>query len=241
MSYSDKHLFFDLDRTLWDFEKNSQIALKKIFELYKLDEFIPNFYKFYYTYKNINAELWVKYGAGKISKEELRNARFYRTLKKFKKDDKVLSDKIGTAYIEISPTQKNLFPNTIEVLTELKKEGYRLHIITNGFKEVQYIKLTNCGLIDLFEVIVCSEEVGKNKPNPEVFNYAMQLANADSSKSVMIGDDLKVDILGASNVGMQTILFDPDKKYRKAKGDYVIKNLNEIPSILPWIFRSSSF
>ncbi len=148
-----------------------------------------------------------------------------------------MSDKISTAYIEISPTQKNLFPNTIEILTELKKEGYRLHIITNGFKEVQYIKLTNCGLIDFFEVIVCSEEVGKNKPNPEVFQHAMKLANAEAYKSVMIGDDLKVDILGASNVGMHTILFDPEKKYRKAKGDFIIKNINEIPLLLPWLFK----
>ena len=237
MSNQERHLFFDLDRTLWDFETNSKIALKKLFELYNLNEFIPNFYKFYYTYKNINAELWVKYGAGKITKEELRNVRFYKTLKKFKIDDVQLSDKLSTGYIEISPNQKNLFPNTLETLKELKAEGYKLHIITNGFKEVQYIKLSNCGLIDFFDVIVCSEEVGKNKPNPDVFHHAMRLANAEASKSVMIGDDLKVDILGASNVGMYTILFDPESKYRKAKGDYTIHDLKEIPNLLPFIYR----
>lgn len=237
MSNQERHLFFDLDRTLWDFETNSKIALKKLFELYNLNEFIPNFYKFYYNYKNINAELWVKYGAGKITKEELRNVRFYKTLKKFKIDDAQLSDKLSTGYIEISPNQKNLFPNTLETLKELKAEGYKLHIITNGFKEVQYIKLSNCGLIDFFDVIVCSEEVGKNKPNPDVFLHAMKLANAEASKSVMIGDDLKVDILGASNVGMYTILFDPESKYRKAKGDYTIQDLKEIPNLLPFIYR----
>ena len=232
-----RHLFFDLDRTLWDFETNSKTALKQLFVLYQLNQFIPNFYKFYYTYKNINADLWVKYGAGKITKEELRNLRFDKTLKKFKIDDIELANKISTGYIELSPNQKQLFPFAIETLEELKAEGYLMHIITNGFKEVQYIKLTNCGLIDFFDVIVCSEEVGKNKPNPEVFHFAMNKANALPQNSVMIGDDLQVDILGASNVGMHTILFDPEKKYRKAKGDFTIKQLNEIPSVLPWIFR----
>ena len=237
MSYNDRHLFFDLDRTIWDFETNSKVALKKLYEIHSLASFIPNFYKFYYSYKNINADLWVKYGAGKITKEELRNTRFYKTLKKFQKDDIELSEKLSSSYIELSPLQKTLFPNTLETLKSLKEEGYNLHIITNGFKEVQYIKLTNCGLIDFFDVIVCSEEVGKNKPNPEVFQFAMNQAKAEPSKSVMIGDDLRVDILGASNVGMRTILFDPDKKYRKAKGDYTIQNLNEIPSLLPFIYR----
>jgi len=237
LNIEDRHLFFDLDRTLWDFETNSKHALKEIFEVFNLGEFIPHFYKFYYTYKNVNNELWVKYGKGKITKEELRNSRFFKTLKKFNVENLELSNKLSTAYIELSPIQKVLFPNAVSVLGSLKDEGYQLHIITNGFKEVQYIKLANCGLIDFFDVIVCSEEVGKNKPNPEVFQHALRLANALPSQSVMIGDDLQVDILGASNVGMHTILFDPDKKYRKAKGDYTIQNLNEIPSILPWIYR----
>jgi putative hydrolase of the HAD superfamily len=113
-----------------------------------------------------------------------------------------------------------------------------MHIITNGFKEVQHRKLKNCGFTDFFDVIVCSEEIGKNKPEPEVFHHAMEKAGASPSKSVMIGDDFQVDIIGANNAGMRTILFDPDDRYRRRKGDYHIKSLNEIPGILPWVFRS---
>lgn len=231
------HLFFDLDRTLWDFEKNSQQALRILFDELGLKTRIGNFYDFYHKYKNVNAELWVQYGKGKITKEELRTTRFEKTLIKFQIQDESLNSALNHGYIEISPKQTNVFPYAHDTLKALKADGFNLHIITNGFKEVQYLKLNNCGFESFFDVIVCSEEIGKNKPAPEVFHHAMQKAGASPSKSVMIGDDLHVDYLGALNAGMHAILFDPEKVRRQRKGDFHIHSLQQIPEILPWILK----
>jgi putative hydrolase of the HAD superfamily len=112
-----------------------------------------------------------------------------------------------------------------------------MHIITNGFKEVQYIKLENSGLDPYFDVILCSEEVGHNKPSLQIFQYALKKAGAKASDSVMIGDDFEVDIIGALNAGMQGILFDPDDRYSNYQDSMRIKQLNELTDLLPWVFR----
>ena len=155
----DFHLFFDIDRTLWDFDKNSQQALRILYDELEIQERIGNFYDFYHKYKNVNADLWVAYGRGKITKDELRNTRFEKTLKKFGIEDEELNQALSDGYIEISPNQTNIFPYAIETLSELKKDGFNMHIITNGFKEVQHRKLKNCGFTHFFDVIVCSEEM----------------------------------------------------------------------------------
>ena len=160
---TSSHLFFDLDRTLWDFEKNSQQALRILYADLNIQDKIGNFYDFYHKYKNINSDLWIAYGRGKITKDELRNTRFEKTLYKFGIVDEVLNQALNNGYIDISPDQTHIFPFAIETLTELKKDGFNLHIITNGFKEVQHRKLKNCGFDAFFDVIVCSEEIGKNK------------------------------------------------------------------------------
>ena len=230
-----KHIFFDLDRTLWDFEKNSQHALKLLFSKYQLNKYVNQFYDFFYTYKRINADLWVKYGKGKISKEELRAVRFEKTLEKFNCFDKELAEQLSNDYIETSPNLKKLFPHTHNVLENLKSEGYNLHIITNGFREVQIKKLTNCELIHYFDIIVSSEDIGFNKPDSRIFNHALNLAEAKAAESLMVGDDLNVDVNGAANVGMHAFLFDPEKRYRKVRGFQVVNDLLEIPSLVPFI------
>jgi putative hydrolase of the HAD superfamily len=236
---SQHHLFFDLDRTLWDFEKNSQQALKILFSDFELNNKIKNFYDFLHAYKHINNDLWVAYGKKKITKEELRNLRFERALAKFDIIDSKLTEELNNGYIEISPNQTNIFPHAIETLTYLQNQGYNMHIITNGFKEVQYRKIKNCGFEPFFDVIVCSEEVGVNKPEAAVFHHAIQRASAHISKCVMIGDDLLVDFHGAQNAGMKAILFDPQKHRRQRKGDFHVQSLNQIPIVLPWVFRDN--
>jgi putative hydrolase of the HAD superfamily len=230
-----KHLFFDLDRTLWDFEKNSKKALQILFKDLKLDDKIEHFNHFHHTYKRINAELWKLYGKGKLKKEELRDARFIETLKYHEIHDIELATTLSNGYIEISPKQTNLFPETLETLEELKRMKYNMHIITNGFEEVQYIKLEHSKLAPFFDVIVCSEAVGLNKPDPRVFQYAMLKAQTNSTESFMIGDDREVDIFGAMQVGMQAILFDPENQYSKTNGEPKIQNLNELPLLLTMI------
>ena len=224
------HIFFDLDRTLWDFETNSKAALIQIFDELKLDNHIPAFDLFYEEYRTINAEFWDKYSKGMISKADLRSGRFSETLKKFKVDNELLSHKLGERYIQVSPYQTNLFPGTVETLTELKQNNHQLHIITNGFKEVQFIKLENSGILNYFDDILCSEEVGVNKPNPLVFKKALERTNAKSMESIMIGDDFNADVLGAEKCGIRGILFDPHDHHNERVGVERIQSLNEIPS-----------
>lgn len=232
-----QHLFFDLDRTLWDFEKNSELALHELFHSLGLDDNIPDFEHFHQVYKAKNAELWKLYGIGKMKKEELRISRFQITLESFGVNDPSTILQMSDGYVEISPRQTALFPGAIETLKILQKEGYPMHIITNGFKEVQYIKLENSGLAPFFDVVICSEELGKNKPSPDIFHFALNKAGASSKESAMIGDDPEVDVYGALNAGMKGILFDPFDENKRFSDVPRISALSEIPELLPWIFK----
>lgn len=233
-----KHLFFDLDRTLWDFERNSETALRKLYHELELDRMIKSFEGFHNTYKNHNAKLWNRYGNGKISKEQLRTQRFRDTLQQFQVFDHALVEQLSEGYITTSPHQTQVFPGTHDTLDRLKKDGYVLHIITNGFKEVQFTKLEKSGLLDYFDLILCSEEVGKNKPHLEVFKYAQAETGALPSESIMIGDDFQVDIMGATGAGWEGILFDPNNNYRTNTHEWQINELQEIPETIIWIRNS---
>lgn len=207
-----KHLFFDLDRTLWDFERNSHETLEELFMEFELaqrlntgaEDFIEN-------YKRINEELWGRYRVGAISKEDLRKTRWRATFAHFCYENDELGRAIGDAYIARCPRKNKVFPNTYEVLTALKSR-YSLHIITNGFKEVQFIKLAEAKLADYFDVVVISEELGVKKPDSKVFLHALELASARADESVMIGDDLAVDCHGAIAVGMKAVWFNPHQE-----------------------------
>lgn len=235
-----KHLFFDLDHTLWDFEKNSESALRILFDQLGLESNIRSFTTFHTEYKKINAELWYLYSKGEVSKDLLRVKRFNDTLKHFKVIDTSLAEKLADGYVQLSPYQKNLFPGTLDVLASLKSDGYELHIITNGFKEIQEIKLSNTGIRDYFDVVLCSEEVGKQKPHIDVFHSAMNRAGTVAKDSVMIGDNLHTDILGAERAGITGILFDPHFEHRDGTHEWQIRKLNEIPELLPWIQKSKN-
>ncbi|MFL5753946.1 MAG: YjjG family noncanonical pyrimidine nucleotidase [Bacteroidia bacterium] len=204
-----KHIFFDLDRTLWDFEVNSQLVLKQLIDEHELEqkcgasqEDILN------RYYLVNDDLWKRYRMSGISKEELRSSRFSGTMSYFGYGNAELGKVLEEEYIARSPYQKNLLPHTLEALNYLK-DNYQLHIITNGFKEVQYIKLENCGLRSYFSKVIISEEVGYNKPDPGIFKAALQQAEALASESAMIGDDLQVDVVGAVKAGMYGIYYNP--------------------------------
>src|SRR5690554_1419862 len=205
-----KDIFFDLDRTLWDFETNSENALNIMFDEFNMEDYIEDFDSFLTHYKNVNSKFWKKYNAGEITKEELRNGRFSETLEIFQINNKKLGIEMNDRYLELSPYQTQLFPDTIEVLDDLKNQNYHIHIITNGFQKVQHLKIQNSGLSPYFDTILCSEEVGKNKPHPEVFLTALERSDAVSDDSIMIGDDFQADVIGAENVGIRGVLFDPN-------------------------------
>ena len=239
MLLSDKHVFFDLDRTLWDFDLNSKNALLEIFEELNLNKIFQTFDRFYNAYVAQNSRLWSLYVDGELSQEILRYERFNATLKQFNVDNVEMAKKMGVMYVTISPLQKKLFPGTVACLEELKSIGFQLHIITNGFEEVQYIKLENCGLDVFFDVVVCSESVGKNKPAREIFQYALQEVGCRAENALMIGDDFRADISGALNSGMKAIHFDPSG-VSKESFPHTCQNLSELPQMVTQLLLASN-
>ena len=223
-----KHLFFDIDRTLWDFETNSKNALQKLYDSFQLENHFEHFIQFQKIYSLINKELWKKYGKGKVSKEELRKQRFIKTLEKVNVFELDLAFELNEKYLQIAPYETVLFPNVQATLDQLSKK-YKLHIITNGFQDAQLIKLEQSEIRHYFDVIVCSETVGKTKPNREIFEHALNISGASSEESLMIGDDPSTDILGANQVGMNTLLFDPERKRKKSFDTPTFRDFQELP------------
>jgi putative hydrolase of the HAD superfamily len=212
MTSSYQHLFFDLDHTLWDFETNSQEALLDLYQRYdiehKLGAEVDQFLKAYYR---INDELWVQYRLGKTTKEKLRHDRFQRAFHSFGTLDEKTIAAFELEYMTLAPQKTALLPKAIEVLAELKGR-YKMHIITNGFAETQAVKLRCSGLAPFFDVVLCSDVIGINKPEAGIFVKALNAAGANRSNSLMIGDNLVVDILGAKNVGIDQVYFNPKQE-----------------------------
>jgi len=227
-----KHIFFDLDRTLWDFEKSAEQAFDKIHEKHNLINFgVPSGASFHEAYTIHNERLWGQYRKGEIKKEILRGLRFNLTLKDFGIVNNDLGEAIGDDYVRISPMLVNLFPYAIEILEYLQKK-YTLHIITNGFAEVQAVKLHESKMRKYFDQIITSEEAGVKKPEPKIFRFAFDSSGAKPEESIMIGDDYEVDILGAINMDMEQIFFDPYGLQPNAICSHRITNLEEIKEIL---------
>jgi|TARA_B110000240_G_scaffold158982_1_gene177203 putative hydrolase of the HAD superfamily len=226
------HVFFDLDRTLWDFDLNSYNTLLDIFHDFSLkDKGIKDPVFFIEQYIKINESLWSLYRDDLITKEDLRSRRFYQTLQEYSIQDLQLAKDIGDAYVKNSPLQTVLFPHTIEILTYLQKK-YSLSIITNGFEEVQHIKLKASAIDHFFDHVVTSEAVDVKKPNPIIFQYALDKAKVSAKSSIMIGDDLPVDILGAKSMGMSHVFFNPKKNSHSQKIDFEISCLSDLKNIL---------
>ena len=226
------HLFFDLDRTLWDFDAAAEVAFEMIYEKYHLKERgIPSAHEFHEVYHPLNEKLWELYRADQITKEELNRTRFLKPLEHYGIHDIELADHLSEDYVYWSPRIVRLVPGTLELLEYLKPK-YHLHLITNGFQEVQHTKLSGSGLEPYFETITVSEEVGVKKPNPEIFRYALRKAGATAEESLMIGDEMAVDIDGARAAGMDTLLFNPTLEPARGKRTYEVKKLLDIPSHL---------
>ena len=204
-----KNIFFDLDHTLWDFETNSKNTFEHIFKDNKIRIEIEDFSL---CYKPINQKYWKLFREDKVSKEKLRYARLKETFAvlDYAIDDDLI-DVLAEKYIENLSNYNKLFNGTIDILDYLKPK-YNMHIITNGFDEVQHRKLENAAILPYFNHIISSEKVGAKKPNPKIFQYALEIANAKSKESIMIGDNFEADILGARSVGMHTIFCNFDKE-----------------------------
>ena len=199
------HLFFDLDHTLWDFDTNSRLAMIQTISELKLDSQIDDFDTFFKYYETLNANLWEAYRNKEIRKPELVRKRFENTLSHFNItaiDPTAMNDH----YLQLMPLQKKLYPDVIETLKYLKTKGYQMHIITNGFTEVQHKKIESSGLKDFFTRVFISEEIQAPKPDKRIFQYALKSCNAKKSKSIMIGDSWESDILGARSMGINQVV-----------------------------------
>ncbi len=221
-------VFFDLDHTLWDFEKNSALTFKKILTENSIDVDLKDFLE---VYVPTNLAYWKLYRDGQVTKEELRYQRLRLTFDSLKYRVSVeLINLLAIQYIEHLSTFNYLFPHTIDVLEYLKPK-YKLHIITNGFQEIQEKKMQNSNIHGYFDQIVNSEMAGVKKPNPLIFELALKSAKVRPEKSIMIGDNLEADIQGAKAVGFHTLHFnahnDPQHEYCD-----MIHDLREIKTYL---------
>jgi len=223
-----KHVFFDLDHTLWDFDKNSRLTFEKIFNLNKLE---VNLNDFLDVYEPINLKYWKLYREEKVSKSELRYGRLKEAFDRVgvTVEDSLIND-LSEAYIDQLSTFNNLFDGTFEILDYLS-DKYQLHIITNGFEEAQEKKLATSNIKRYFKTVTNSEMVGVKKPNPKIFNFALDLANAKPNQSVMIGDSLEADIEGAHKIGMDTIHFD----YKDSDSNHNFKRITVLKTLKKYL------
>ncbi|HEY1060431.1 MAG TPA: YjjG family noncanonical pyrimidine nucleotidase [Daejeonella sp.] len=227
-----KHLFFDLDHTIWDFDKNAEETLYELYHTYKLRDLgLHSPDRFIEVYTHNNHQLWAEYHVGKITKQKLRETRFSKTFIDLGLSPNLIPQQFEDDYVNICPTKTNLFPKAHETLSYLKKR-YSLHLISNGFKESTELKVSNNGLNVYFENVVISEVVGFNKPDRAIFNHALTLANAAVSESIMIGDSLEADIRGAQDYGMKAIYFNPERKDKPEDVEQEITCLSELINIL---------
>jgi putative hydrolase of the HAD superfamily len=228
-----RHLFFDLDHTLWDFDTNSKEALRDLFDINQLDQKgIAQFNDFFERYSYHNHLLWDKYSKKQIKQDELRWKRMYLALLDFKLADEKLARSMGTEFLAILPTKNKLFPYTHEILGYLKDKGYTLHLITNGFEQVQQHKLDQSNISKFFTEMITSEVSNSLKPHKEIFDYALNKTGAKTGNSIMIGDNLDADIQGGINAGLDTIFVNHVNAIPHIKPTYTIFHLQELEQIL---------
>lgn len=216
-----KHIFFDLDHTLWDFDKNSGLSFKQIFEEKNIHLNLEAFLK---IYEPINFSYWKLYREEKITKEKLRYRRLKDTFDalNYEISDELI-DQISEDYIEYLPNNNFLIEGTLEILNYLKP-SYKLHIITNGFERVQQVKLEKSNISSFFDVVVTSDSVGVKKPNAKVFEYALKEAGANKENSLMIGDSYEADVLGAQALDITPIYY--NEKNVPVESD--VKSINSL-------------
>lgn len=227
-----RHIFFDLDHTLWDFDTNAKETLADVYALFSLEEKgVQPFETFYARYLYHNEILWNRYHKGFITADDLKWKRMWRTLLDFKIGSEDLAREISARFLEILPKKQHLFAHTHEILSYLRAKGYQLHLITNGFEKTQWNKLSNSKLDPYFTHVITSEASNSVKPQKEIFELALARAGAALHESIMIGDNTDADIQGAINVGMDCIFVNHINTTTDKKPTFTITHLKELESI----------
>lgn len=222
------HIFFDLDRTLWDFRKNSAEALIDIIDKFSFNDFVQNNEEFILKYNYYNDRLWEYYRSGRIRKSELKYERFRLLLKDFNiKDHGNLVTEVSNYYMNIAPAKTSLIANAMEILKYLSAT-YPIYIVTNGFYDVQLSKIVNSGISPYIKKIFSSDRIGYAKPDARIFEHAIKSVNARKDGSVMIGDDEIIDIEGARNARIDQIFFNPEGRVPCVSPTYEVRGLIEL-------------
>ncbi len=231
--YTD--LFIDFDDTLYDTHGNAVIALKELFEFLRLDQYFEDAELFYDEYWKANIDLWTRYSKEEITRDYLIVERFRRPLS-FGKGLEPTEEyclKASDLFLDFCSSKPGVVEGAHELVDYLKTKGYRMHICSNGFHEVQYKKLQACGLYDSFNTIILSEDAGANKPSQQFFDYAFQKSGAPKETTLMIGDNFNTDILGAKRVGLDTAYFNRYPEYPATEPvTFEVTALQELMDIL---------
>jgi putative hydrolase of the HAD superfamily len=227
-----RHLFFDLDHTLWDFEENAKITLLELYTKLQLEQRgVNDFNLFHKNYLVHNEKLWERYRNGYIKQEELRVKRMRLALLDFKIADDGLAKDMSVEFLDLLPTRTILFPYANEILQYLANKNYQLHLITNGFEKTQRSKLKSSGLDKYFKEVITSEVSSSLKPNKEIFDYAFQKTGARPEESIMLGDSIEVDIIGAIQAGIDQVFINHLNISIDIKPTYVVNSLKELENI----------
>lgn len=243
MLYTD--IFLDFDDTLYDTHGNSVIALYELFDTFQLGRYFPDPQVFYDRYWETNIDLWTRYSSGDITRDYLIVERFRRPLSygeggplnssanALSAADKAYCLHVSDVFLDYCSSKPGLVDGALELMRHLRRRGYRLHMCSNGFHEVQYKKLRACGLSDYFSTVVLSEDAGANKPSPQFFDYAFRCTKAQKANTLMIGDNYQTDILGAKRYGLATAYFNRYPDYPATEAvTYEVNSLRQLIEIL---------
>ena len=201
-----RNLFFDLDDTIWAFSRNARDTFEEVYRKYSFERYFDSFDHYYTIYQQRNTELWIEYGEGKITKDELNRQRFSYPLQAVGVEDETLAEKFSEDFFAIIPTKSGLMPYAKEVLEYLAPK-YNLYILSNGFRELQSRKMRSAGVDIYFKKVILSEDLGVLKPWPEIFNFALSATQSELRDSLMIGDSWEADITGAHGIGMHQAFY----------------------------------
>jgi putative hydrolase of the HAD superfamily len=227
-----KCIFFDLDHTLWDYETNSCDTLKELYVSYGLKICgVNDCDSFERQFKKVNLGLWDLYDRGMIGSEVIRTERFKQILEHFQIFDSKLCEELSVEYLANCPRKAGLIPHAIETLNYLATK-YPMTVVTNGFEEIQNVKMTSGNLHQYFQHIITSQKAGNKKPSREIFEYAMKVNGVVSDEVIMIGDNLLTDIGGAANASIDTVFFNPDNIEHTVSVKHEIRSLAELQNIL---------
>jgi putative hydrolase of the HAD superfamily len=231
MFQNKKHLFFDLDHTLWDYESNSEETLTELWNKYKISGHGVDLNGFIGKFTEINEKMWDDFHVGLIDKDTIRQERFPSVFKALNIDDTAGAETMQVEYINVCPTKPHLVDGVADLLSQVS-EKYELHIITNGFDEIQSIKLKSGAIDHYFKEIISSGLVGFRKPDKRIFDYALEVAGAQAGESLMIGDNPVSDIKGAQLAGIDQVFYNPNGLACPVTPTLEIKSMKELLEFL---------